>query len=64
MGKLLHFAILKMVVPFGVMLDPILSKRSLIISPMIIIAVTLMLRIVFHKKLRDIDMIEALSAKE
>lgn len=63
-GKILHYGVLQVVVPYNAMLDPKLVIRSYFLAAAITIVVTLGVMMVFHKKLQKIDMVSALKAQD
>ena len=46
------------------MLDPVLVKRAYLFSALITTIVTFFVMLIFHKKLKKIDMVQALKAQE
>lgn len=64
MGKLLHHTVLQIVVPYEAMLDPALTIDSYARAIMITLAVNLIIMIIFHNKLKKIDMVESLKSNE
>lgn len=63
-GKILHYGVLQVVVPYNAMLDPKLVVSSYFLSAAITIIVTLSIMMVFHKKLQKVDMVSALKAQD
>lgn len=63
-GKILHYGVLQVVAPYMAMLDPVLVKRAYLFSALITTIVTFFVMLIFHKKLKKIDMVQALKAQE
>ena len=63
-GKILHYFVLQIVVPYYVMLSEHLVLRAYIYSTIITVLVTIFIMIVFHYKLKKIDMVESLKSNE
>ena len=63
-GKILHYGVLQVVVPYNAMLDPKLVIRSYFLAAAITIVITFGVMLVFHKKLQKIDMVSALKAQD
>lgn len=63
-GELLHLYIIKVVPPEEVMFDPSLTMHTFILPAVIIIIITAILAIVIHERLKNVDMLEALSSVE
>ena len=64
LGKLLHYAMINIVAPDMVMLVPTLNISVFIYSTVITIAFSIIVMFVIHKKLKNINMIEALKSVE
>lgn len=64
MGKILHYVVLQVVVPYEAMLDPNLTLDSYIKAIFITLFVNFIIMIIFHNKLRKIDMVESLKSNE
>ena len=63
-GELLHRYILEVVPPADVMFDPALKFKTFLIPAFIILVVTAILAEIIHRKLKVIDMLEALKSVE
>lgn len=63
-GKGLHYGVLQMVVPYEAMMDPKLKVTSYLIAALITITVSLVIMVIFHNKLKRIDMVESLKTNE
>ncbi|RVU54725.1 FtsX-like permease family protein [Anaerosphaera multitolerans] len=63
-GKLLHYSVLQMVVPYESMMDPKLNWTSYVIAASITVLVSLVIMFIFHNKLKKIDMVESLKSNE
>ncbi|WP_455257959.1 FtsX-like permease family protein, partial [Peptoniphilus asaccharolyticus] len=63
-GKLLHHAVIQIVVPNQSMLDPVLTKKAYLISIFITVVVNLVIMFIFHNKLKNINMVESLKSNE
>lgn len=63
-GKILHYNVLKVVVPDHAMLDPQLVLRDYLVPGIVTILVSLLVKFVVKRKMKNIDMIEALKANE
>lgn len=63
-GKILHYNVLQVVVPDVAMLDPTLVMRSYFIASTITLIISLIIMMIFHKKLQKIDMVESLKGNE
>ncbi|MDO5713117.1 MAG: FtsX-like permease family protein [Tissierellia bacterium] len=64
MGKILHYNVMKVVVPDNASLYPVLNWLNYFIPSLITIIISIVVRIFIHKKLRAINMVEALKAVE
>lgn len=64
MGKFLHYLVLQIVVPTEAMLDPKLTIDAFAKAIIITVVVNLIILIIFHKKLKKIDMVESLKSNE
>ncbi|WBW50117.1 FtsX-like permease family protein [Peptoniphilus equinus] len=63
-GFLLHSLVLRIVVPHDAMLDPVLSLRSYGLAVIITILVNAVIMVLFHFKIKAIDMVESLKSNE
>lgn len=63
-GKLLHYFILQIVVPYYVMLSEHLVVVSYIYASLITLFITIFIMIIFHFKIKKIDMVESLKSNE
>ncbi len=63
-GKALHYGVLQVVPPDQAMLSPKLLVSSYIIASMITVIVSILIMVIFHEKLKNIDMIESLKSNE
>lgn len=63
-GKLLHYIVIKIVVPNEAMLDPVLTLKSYFVSIFITLFVNLVIMLIFHNKLKGINMVESLKSNE
>ncbi|MDO5017740.1 MAG: FtsX-like permease family protein [Lagierella massiliensis] len=63
-GYLMHLIIIKRLIPDNAMLDPGLRLTNFLISGLITIGFALVVMIVIHRKLKKVDMVEALKAVE
>ena len=63
-GKGLHLLVIRVVVPDFAMLDPSLGPINYLLPAAITMAISVLLMGYFHKKLKTIDMVEALKSVE
>ena len=63
-GEILHQYILDVVPPSDVMFDPAMRSISFIIPAVIILIVTMVLALIIHNKLKNVDMLSALKSVE
>lgn len=63
-GEILHQYILDVVPPSDVMFDPAMRSISFIIPAFIILIVTMVLALIIHNKLKNVDMLSALKSVE
>ncbi|NLY21200.1 MAG: ABC transporter permease [Tissierellia bacterium] len=63
-GFIMHRMIINNLLPDNVMLNPQITIRNLVISAILTLIFSFIVMISVHKKLKDIDMIEALKAVE
>ena len=63
-GKGLHLMVIRVVVPDFAMLDPKLGPINYLLPAVITVAISVLLMGYFHKKLKTIDMVEALKSVE
>ncbi|WP_071026746.1 FtsX-like permease family protein [Peptoniphilus raoultii] len=63
-GKILHYSVLQIVVPYPVMLSSHLITRAYIYATVITLLVTTLIMLVFHFKIKKIDMVESLKSNE
>ncbi|CDZ75422.1 permease domain protein [Peptoniphilus sp. ING2-D1G] len=63
-GKLLHYGVLRAVEPNDMMFNLVLKARSYLTAAFITIGLSFALMIIFHNKLKRINMIEALKSNE
>ena len=63
-GKLLHYLILEVTLPDKAMLSPELKFRSFIISAFITIVISFIIMLIFHRKLKKVDMVASLKSNE
>ncbi|MDL2311163.1 FtsX-like permease family protein, partial [Peptostreptococcaceae bacterium OttesenSCG-928-C18] len=64
LGGIMHFIIINNLVPDVVMLDPHIFLMNYILSALITILFAVMVMLVVHRKLKNINMVEALKAVE
>ena len=63
-GSILHHSVLKIVEPNVMMFDSSIGIETFIIAGLITFVVSLLVMVIFHKKLKNIDMIESLKSNE
>ena len=63
-GKILHYFILQIVVPYYVMLSEHLVVVSYIYASLITLFITIFIMLIFHFKIKKIDMVESLKSNE
>ena len=63
-GLLLHDFVLTALPPANIMMDPAVKLSSYILSTALTLAFSLIVMLITHRKLQDIDMVEALKAVE
>ncbi|KXO16165.1 efflux ABC transporter, permease protein [Clostridiales bacterium KA00134] len=64
MGKVLHYLVVSVVTPPNAMLSPTLLLRSYFIALAITVVITFLTRLIFYKKIKNTNMVEALKAVE
>lgn len=63
-GKLLHYGVLQVVVPDIAMLDPELEAWNYLVPMAMTLSISLVVMVLVHRRLKHIDMVEALKAIE
>ena len=63
-GYLMHFIIINKLIPDSAMLDPRLRWTNFLLSGLITLAFAFVVMVVIHRKLKKVDMVEALKAIE
>ena len=63
-GKGLHLLVIRVVVPDFAMLDPTLGLLNYLLPAVITVVISVLLMGYFHRKLKTIDMVEALKGVE
>ncbi len=63
-GRLLHYGVLRAVEPNDMMFNLVLKSRSYMTAAAITLGLSILLMIIFHNKLKHINMIEALKSNE
>ncbi len=64
LGRILHLYLIDVIPPDNIMFDPSLSFYSFLLPILIILGVTAALGVLVNKKLKNIDMLEALKSIE
>lgn len=64
LGKALHYVVLQIITPYFLILDPVLTWSSYAISIGITAGVTVLIALIFHYRLKHINMVEALKGNE
>lgn len=63
-GSILHYSVLKIVEPNIMMFDPSIGIGTFIIAGLITFVVSILVMMIFHQRLKNIDMIESLKSNE
>ncbi|WP_138159456.1 FtsX-like permease family protein [Peptoniphilus catoniae] len=63
-GKILHYSVIKIVEPISMMFNPTLKISSYLIAGFITFILSIIVMLIFHIKLKNIDMIESLKSNE
>ena len=63
-GRMLHYYVISSLAPTNVLLDPAVNLSTYILSAIFTLAFSLIVMLIMHRKLKRIDMVQALKAVE